>query len=259
MGLTRFAIDLAVKNPKIESFNTYLFVGPHPDDIEIGAGATISKLVKMGKKVVYLICTDGRYGKENMTDDISCEELAAIRKQECLDSAGFLGVKEVRFLNLPDGAQYEYSQLCKGLAETIMDVKPDIVFGPDPDVDSECHIDHLNVGRAVKEVAHFANYPEIFDGYLQAPSSGIDVKAIALFMTAKPNQFVNTRGHFRNQLESLYYHKSQYAKGSTQTDSVVLYLKLRSIEFGIKRFCGRAEGFRMMSRTRMHCLPEASK
>ena len=31
------------------------------DDIEIGAGATAAKLAAMGKKVTFLICTDGRY------------------------------------------------------------------------------------------------------------------------------------------------------------------------------------------------------
>ena len=47
MGLTRTIVNLAIKNQKIESFNTYLFIGPHPDDIEIGAGATVSKLIKL--------------------------------------------------------------------------------------------------------------------------------------------------------------------------------------------------------------------
>ena len=31
--LTRTIIKFAAKLPKIDSFNTYLFVGPHPDDI----------------------------------------------------------------------------------------------------------------------------------------------------------------------------------------------------------------------------------
>ena len=47
MSFTKFIIDIAVKNPKIESYNNYLFIGPHPDDIEIGAGATVSKLKKL--------------------------------------------------------------------------------------------------------------------------------------------------------------------------------------------------------------------
>ncbi|MBQ9863559.1 MAG: PIG-L family deacetylase, partial [Lachnospiraceae bacterium] len=62
MGLTSLALKIATPIPKIESFENYLFIGPHPDDIEIGAGATVSKLVKLGKKVSFLICLDGRFG-----------------------------------------------------------------------------------------------------------------------------------------------------------------------------------------------------
>ena len=62
MSLTRLALAFAAPTPKIESFQRYLFIGPHPDDIEIGAGATAAKLAAAGKDVCFLICTDGRYG-----------------------------------------------------------------------------------------------------------------------------------------------------------------------------------------------------
>ena len=64
MGLTRFVLNFAAKTPNLLDYQTFLFVGPHPDDIEIGAGATVSKLVSLGKKVVFVICTDGRYGTD---------------------------------------------------------------------------------------------------------------------------------------------------------------------------------------------------
>lgn len=262
MGLTRFAINIAVKNEKIESFDSYLFIGPHPDDIEIGAGATVSKLIKLGKKVTFLICTDGRYGKENLKEDVSCEQLIEIRRNECIESAKYLGVEDVRFLNLSDGNQYEYRQLLEGIAKTINDVNPNIVFAPDPDVPSECHADHLNVGRAAKELANFADYKEIFEKYLPAgvtPNDGINVKAIALYMTARPNKYVRTYGHFKRQLNALGIHSSQYPKDHPATNALFLYLKLRATEFGFRTFSIPSEGFRMMNRTRMHCLPEAYK
>ena len=166
MGLTRTIVNLAIKNQKIESFNTYLFIGPHPDDIEIGAGATVSKLIKLKKKVVFLICTDGRFGRENLkedlsegnlrfeklNEDLSEEQLIERRKEESIKSASYLGVTDVRFLNLCDGNNYQYKELLEGIASTINDVKPDIIFGPDPDISSECHKDHLNVGQAIKEL-----------------------------------------------------------------------------------------------------------
>lgn len=261
MSLTKFVINLAVKNPKIESFNNYLFIGPHPDDIEIGAGATVSKLKKLNKKVTFLICTDGRFGKENLTEDVSSAELITIRKNECLASAAKLGVDECRFLSLCDGGLYSDRELLEGIAAAINDVKPDIIFAPDPDIVSECHADHLRVGRAAKELANFADFKEIFQTYLPsgtAANDGVSVKAIALYFTDKPNKYVKTYGHFKKQLNALYCHASQYPKGSPAAKSLVTYLKVRAADFGLRRFAIPCEGFRMMNRTRMHCLPEAS-
>ena len=44
MSLTKMLLKAAVPVPRIENFQRFLFVGPHPDDIEIGAGATAAKL-----------------------------------------------------------------------------------------------------------------------------------------------------------------------------------------------------------------------
>ena len=33
--------------------------------------------------------------------------------------------------------------------------------------------------------------------------------------------------------------------------------RLRAADFGLRNLCGRAEGFRVLGRTQMHCLPEA--
>ncbi|MBQ8873262.1 MAG: PIG-L family deacetylase, partial [Clostridia bacterium] len=35
--------------PKLLKQQKFLFVGPHPDDIEVACGSTVAKLVKMGK------------------------------------------------------------------------------------------------------------------------------------------------------------------------------------------------------------------
>ena len=61
-SFTAFAVKIAAPVPKIEQFEKYLFIGPHPDDIEIGAGATAAKLAAAGKKIAFLILCDGRYG-----------------------------------------------------------------------------------------------------------------------------------------------------------------------------------------------------
>ena len=56
MSLTRTVIRFAAPLPRIEDSRRILFIGPHPDDIEIGAGATAAKLAAAGKKLCFLIC-----------------------------------------------------------------------------------------------------------------------------------------------------------------------------------------------------------
>ena len=114
MSILKLVLKAAAPLPDIEKFERYLFIGPHPDDIEIGAGATAAKLAAMGKSVCFLICLDGRYGSETVPP----EELVGIRKKEALASAKMLGVSDVRFLELSDGGFYEPDELLHGIAQS---------------------------------------------------------------------------------------------------------------------------------------------
>ena len=253
MSLTRLALRVAAPLPDLEAFERYLFVGPHPDDIEIGAGATVSRLVSLGKKVAFLICTDGRYGDENTS--LRGPELAAVRKEEARRSAGLLGVTDVRFLELSDGGFYSQESLYSGISAVIGAVQPEIIFAPDPCVASECHVDHLNVGQAVRRLAYLASNSGIMEQY---GTKSAQIQALAYYMTARPNRFVATRGHLQKQLDAVFTcHESQFPQGCAGANSIRLYLKLRAIDFGIRSLKGQAEGFRVLGPTQMHCLPEA--
>lgn len=253
MSLTKLALRFAAPIPHIEDFDRYLFVGPHPDDIEIGAGATVSRLVSLGKQVTFLICTDGRYGDEKTT--LRGLELAAVRKEEARRSAGLLGVTDVRFLGLSDGGFYAREALFSRIAKVIGETQPQVIFAPDPCVASECHTDHLNVGQAVRRLAYLASNSGIMEQYIAKPSR---IQALAYYMTARPNRFVSTRGHLQKQLDAIFSsHLSQFPAGSPGADSIRLYLKLRSVDFGIRSLKGQAEGFRVLGQAQMHCLPEA--
>ena len=255
MPLINLVLNKAVPIPRIEDYQTFLFVGPHPDDIEIGAGATAAKLAAAGKNVCFLVCLDGRYGDGNAPDGIRGEALIALRKQEATRSAAMLGVTDVRFLDLCDGGFYEQAELIAKIAQVVGDFQPDVILTPDPDVTSECHADHRNVGAAARQVAYFAPYGGIMAGY---GAKAAPVQALAFFMTAKPNRFVKTRGYLPLQLKSIFdCHRSQFPEGSAEGKSIALYLKLRSMDFGLRACCSCAEGFRVLGVTHMHCFPEA--
>ncbi len=254
MSLTKWIVKKAAPLPKIESFDRFLFVGPHPDDIEVGAGATAAKLAAAGKQIRFLICTDGRFGIDNAPKGILPDALAAIRKEEAIASAGVLGVRDVRFGGFSDGALYRPEELFTAILREIGEFQPQVLLCPDPSVSSECHADHLNVGEACRRAACFAPNAAIMESY---QTKRAPLQAVAFFMTADVNQIIGTSGYFERQMEALACHKSQFPKGCAAEKSITMYLKIRSVDFGLHTLQKTGEGFRVLGQTHMHCLPEA--
>ena len=253
MGLTRRVLKIAAPVPGIEGFTRYLFIGPHPDDIEIGCGATVAKLAAEGRQITFLILTDGRYGDGN-SGGVRGDELAALRREESIKAAGYLGVDDVRFLDLSDGGFYSYDDMLKGIAEVVGECRPELIFAPDPETGRELHIDHLNAGRAASHIAYMAPYPGIMEKYGAASA---DVQGIAYYMTARPNRYVRIpKECFSRQQEALYFHRSQFPRGSDAAKQFSIYIRLRSADFGLRNLCAHAEGFRVLGQTHMHCVPE---
>ena len=256
MSLTRLALGLAAPVPQVEAFDSYLFMGPHPDDIEVGAGTTVAKLTAAGKRVTFLICTDGRFGLDHAAPGTSPVELIAVRREEARRSAALLGVEDVRFLDFSDGGLYDPDALFRAMARVIGQVKPQVIFAPDPCVTSECHVDHLNVGEAARRLAFLAPHQALMASH---GAESAPVEAIAFYMTARPNRYVATGEHRALQRRAILCHESQFPADSADFRAVDLYLRLRALSFGLRRLHLSAEGFRVLGRTQMHCLPEAGR
>ena len=71
-----------------------LAIGAHPDDVELGCGATIAKEISLGKKVGILDLTKGELGTRGS---------AEIRTQEAKNGAKILGVEIRENLGFADG------------------------------------------------------------------------------------------------------------------------------------------------------------
>lgn len=254
MSLTKFILRFAAPISRIEDHTTFLFVGPHPDDIEIGAGATVKKLTETGKQVFFLIATDGRFGTEHAA--CSGDSLVKERQKEALASANALGVKRVCFLPFSDGGFYDREALLNAIAKAAGEIQPDVIFAPDPEVHAEAHTDHLNVGNAVKLFACFASNPGIMK---KRGAKHFSLKAAAFYMTAKPNQIVKLKKrHLDDQLSAIFdHHITQFPKGDPSAKQIALYLKIRSLNMGLKKAALHGEGFRVTDGLHMHCLPES--
>ena len=96
-----------------------LAFGAHPDDVELGCGATIAKHVSVGKKVGIIDLTRGELGTRGT---------AEIRDLEAAKSAEILGVELRKNMNYKDGffTNDESHQL--ELIKVIREYQPDIVL-----------------------------------------------------------------------------------------------------------------------------------
>ena len=71
-----------------------LAFGAHPDDVELGCGATIAKEISLGKKVGIVDLTRGELGTRGSAD---------LRDEEAKKSAEILGVSVRENLGFSDG------------------------------------------------------------------------------------------------------------------------------------------------------------
>ncbi len=257
--MIKFILKKALPVPKIESFDSYLFVGPHPDDIEIGAGATVAKLISMGKKVTFLIATDGRYGTED--ESINLDDFVKTRQSEALEGAKHLGVDEVIFLPFEDGGLYSVTDMTVAIAKQIARIRPDMVFAPDPKLPNEMHLDHINCGNAVSSAVVMSMAHRLMQDLGETGKA--DVKAIGLYYTSRPNRYVKVRKTLKVAGEAILKHKSQFPTDTPEQKKIanllLLYLRLHTLRYGIRRLAIFAQGFRVYSSMHLHCAPEAAK
>ena len=243
----------AVPIPKLTKFDRYLFVGPHPDDIEVACGGTVAILTKLGKQVTFLIATNGCVG--SVDPSLTSEQIVEIRKVEAIRSAEMLGVHDVRFLPHDDGDDYDRDAMKRDVVAAILDVCPQVVFCPDYTVPSECHPDHLNVGRIATDAVFVASWDKLTERMgLHGSVAGI---TLAYYYTHKPNRYVGVGATYKLRRKAIECHASQFT--AADLANLNRYFTLREIRFGLRCCKRRAEGFRVLAPTHQHCFPEASE
>jgi LmbE family N-acetylglucosaminyl deacetylase len=247
--------------PDLSKVHSAVFVGPHPDDIEIGAGGTAHKLIARGCEVAYIICTDGGCG--SLDPDQSIEELAARRRQESLEAGKSMGVKTIHFLDFPDGGEYRAWDVAVKIAALLAQIRPDIVFCPDPELPSETHPDHIRTAKAAKTAAMLICTPLILKQngipFDKDHSFGYKPASLAYYYTHRPNQIVPlSKEDIEAKNAAIVCHQSQFPSGSREWKMLSTYLKLRQARFGFRVLHRQAEDFFMMSPAHQHSFPEVN-
>jgi len=192
-------------------YETYMMViTPHPDDAEFGVAGTVRRLTREGKKVVYVVCTNGDKGTSDR--NMKPEELVKIREQEQLAAAKLLGVNDVVFLRYPDQGLEDTPEFRKDLVRVIRHYKPEIVVTADPYRRYMWHRDH----RIASQVALDAVFPYARD-HLSFPDlleEGLEphyVREMWFWAADDINYRSDITDTFDIKLNALACHKSQVA------------------------------------------------
>ena len=242
--------------PPLTAFKKPMFVGPHPDDIEFGCGGLVSKLKETGADVTYVIVTDG--GAGTFDPAVTPGMMAETRKKEALAAANFLNVKNVEFIDLPDGGDYEVADVIKALAPAVLKYQPDIIFAPDPKLKTECHPDHLKTGEAVRRLIQLVPYPESLrrhkiniDGVEVFPSN----ITLAFYFSDDCNVIEEIRENDLNaKFQALMLHASQMQDASSGL--LINYFKLKALKLGEGTSTGFAENYQVLLPLVQHVFTE---
>ena len=125
-----------------------LIVSAHPDDMEIGMGGTVAKLVDEGAEITSVIVTDG--GRASNPFGWTEQRMAEVRRAEALGAAEVLGVRNVIFCDQPDAAEdVDVKAVARKLIEVMTRLKPTEIYTLHEELDR--HKAHRQAGTLVQE------------------------------------------------------------------------------------------------------------
>jgi LmbE family N-acetylglucosaminyl deacetylase len=125
-----------------------LIVSAHPDDMEIGMGGTVAKLVREQAEITSLVVTDG--GRASYPFGWTEQRMAEVRWAEALRAAEVLGVEDVIFCDQPDAAdEVDMEAVRRKLVEVMTRLKPTEVYTLHEELDR--HPSNRLAGKLVRE------------------------------------------------------------------------------------------------------------
>jgi LmbE family N-acetylglucosaminyl deacetylase len=216
-----------IKTPDYEA----MVIGAHPDDDDFGAGGTSALWVKQGKKVVWVVMTDGTEGSE--VPSLIDTELMLTREQEQRMACEVLGVQSVEFLRFPDGHLTNSEAARKAVVRLIRKYRPRIVvthdptqhiFAPDPNEkpDDTAYINHPD-HRATGQIVLDAIFPAVGNprSYRELLAEGLppyQVHELYLFHTMQDNTFIDISETIELKVKGLECHVTQFGPEAKMLD-----------------------------------------
>jgi LmbE family N-acetylglucosaminyl deacetylase len=227
------------KSPMTVSTDVMVIM-PHPDDAEFGVAGTVAHWTREGKRVVYLICTNGDKGTSDRRLDP--EQLSKIREREQRAAAEILGVQEVIFLGYQDQGLEDTPSFRKEIVRMIRLFRPRIVVTSDPYRRYIWHRDHRITGLVTLDAVfpyardHLA-YPDMLSEGLEPHN----VEEIWFWASEDINLRFDITDTFDLKVAALRCHESQLREFNLP--NIEEWLRKRSMEMAEGEDFELAEGF----------------
>lgn len=185
-----------------------LAFGAHPDDVELGCGATIAKEISLGKKVGIVDLTRGELGTRGT---------AEIRDEESALAAKILGVAVRENLRFRDGFFVNDEQHQLEIIKMIRKYRPEIVLCNAID---DRHIDHAKGSKLVSDACFLSGLRRIeteFNGVEQEAYRPNLVYHYIQWKNIEPDFVVDVTGFVEKKIEAIMAYSSQfYEPNSTE-------------------------------------------
>jgi LmbE family N-acetylglucosaminyl deacetylase len=186
-----------------------LFVGAHPDDIELGCGGTLIKHVQNGDNVYALIFTNGEKGMAEKTLEFD-------RQQESLQALILAGVSpsNIYFMQYPDTELWQVRQEVMNTITKFCDT-------------FQIYIIYTHTNKAQHQ-----DHITIFEETMRGAKRVLGIMAYetngATNPSFSPNLFVDVTDVITKKIAMLNFHQSQITKNYLKVESVVALAQFRS-------------------------------
>ena len=173
-----------------------LAIGAHPDDVELGCGATVAKMVATGKKVGILDLTRGELGTRGT---------AETRKQEAADAAKILGVEVRENLGFRDGFFVNDEAHQIEIIKIIRKYQPEIVLA---NALEDRHIDHGKGADLVEKACFLSGLRKIDTG--QDAWRPKHIFHYIQWYPLKPDFVLDVTGYIEKKNKAVFAYKTQF-------------------------------------------------
>jgi LmbE family N-acetylglucosaminyl deacetylase len=248
-----------------------LVIGAHPDDDDFGAAAISALWAKQGKKVAWVVMTDGTEGSE--VPNIDENEFMLTREQEQRMACEIYGVKAVEFLRLRDGHLTNNDETRKAVVRLIRKYRPRVIvthdpsqhiFAPDPDEKPKDtaylnHPDHRATGNIVLDaIFPAAGNPRSYRELLVEGLQPYKVHELYLYSTGQVNTYVDVSETIDLKGQGLLCHLTQFGPDANIAERVRERAAIVAKEAKEKKGLDMqyAEAFR---RIKLHVPPDAKE